>query len=178
MNFCSNCGHKVIQQIPEMDDRLRYVCESCHIIHYQNPNVIVGCLATWQGKILLCKRAIEPRLGKWTLPAGFMENGETTLQGAQRETFEEAGASFSKARLYREFDIPKINQVYLFYLAELDSCDYKAGIESLEVGLFEEKDIPWEELAFPVMTDILKEYFSDRSSSNFPVRFGEPNYTF
>lgn len=159
-----------------MDDRLRYVCESCHTIHYQNPNVIVGCLATWQGKILLCKRAIEPRIGKWTLPAGFMENGETTLEGAQRETLEEAGASFSEAKLYREFDIPSINQIYLFYLAELDSGKCQAGIESLEVGLFDEKDIPWGELAFPVMSDILKEYLVDQTNKNFPVRFGEPNY--
>ena len=176
MKFCSDCGAAVQQLIPECDDRLRYTCSSCGLIHYQNPKIIVGALPTWKGKVLLCKRAIEPRLGKWTLPAGFMENGETAEQGAMRETLEEAGARIQKPILYREFDLPSINQIYLFYRGEMVSEHSSAGIESFEVALFEEQDIPWQELAFPLMSDILKEYFSDRIDENYPVRSGEPNY--
>ena len=106
MKFCSECGNKTQQEIPDLDDRLRDVCTVCGVIHYQNPKVIVGALPTWKGKVLLCRRAIEPRYGKWTLPAGFMENGETTEQGARRETMEESGASLAQMSLYREFDIP------------------------------------------------------------------------
>lgn len=174
MKFCSDCGSTVSQKIPDMDDRLRYVCDHCGMIHYQNPNMVVGALITSGDKVLLCKRAIEPRHGYWTLPAGFMENGETTLAGAERETMEEAGAKMKNASLYRMFDIPYINQVYLFYRAELDGDNYAAGIESLEVALFEEKDIPWKDIAFPVVTDVLKEFYDDRKSGEFPVRTGLP----
>ena len=159
MKFCSECGHSVVQKIPEMDDRLRYVCENCQTIHYQNPNVVVGTLAYYGDRVLLCKRAIEPRLGYWTLAAGFMENGESTEDGAKRETWEESGAKYESSQLYRLFDIPFINQVYVFYLAELNSDEYRAGIESLEVGLFREDEVPWSELAFPVMQDVLEEFF-------------------
>ena len=176
MNYCSECGAKTERQIPEFDDRLRDVCTTCGIVHYQNPKVIVGALPTWEGKVLLCKRASEPRYGLWTLAAGFLENGETAEQGALRETVEESGASIELATLYREFDIPSINQIYLFYRGEMSSAYYKAGIESLEVKLFDEADIPWDKLAFPVMTDILKEFFSDRGQQEFPVRSGEPIY--
>ena len=176
MNFCSDCGNKVSLQTPEHDDRLRYVCSSCGAIHYQNPKVIVGALLSYKDKVLLCKRAIEPRLGKWTLPAGFMENAETTLEGARRETAEEAGVKFADGQLYRVFDIPKINQVYIFYRAELNDDNHEAGIESLEVDFFSADQIPWQDLAFPVMTDILKEYLQDRQSGNFRVRAGEPDY--
>jgi ADP-ribose pyrophosphatase YjhB (NUDIX family) len=176
MKFCSECGAGVVQKIPEMDDRLRYVCESCGTIHYQNPNVVVGTLAYFEDKVLLCKRAIEPRVGYWTIPAGFMENGESTEEGAKRETREESGAHYSDSRLYRIFDIPYINQVYMFYLAELTSADYESGIESLEVGLFDESDIPWEHLAFPVIQDVLEEFFEDRKSGIYPVRNGAPDF--
>lgn len=176
MNFCSECGESVELLIPELDDRLRHICSSCGFIHYQNPKIIVGALPTWKGKILLCKRAIEPRHGLWTLPAGFMENGETAEQGALRETLEEAGARISSPVIYRQFDIPSINQIYLFYRGEMSSQYFCAGIESLEVGLFDEDEIPWSELAFPVITDILKEFFADRIINNYPVRSGEPNY--
>ncbi|NRB39291.1 MAG: NUDIX hydrolase [Pseudomonadales bacterium] len=176
MNFCTECGAQVVQRIPDLDDRLRHVCVACGMIHYQNPKVIVGLLPTWQGKVLLCKRAIEPRLGKWTLPAGFMENGEAAEQGARRETMEEAGAAIAQTYIYREFDIPAINQIYLFYRGEMASADFCAGVESLEVALFDEADIPWHELAFPVMSDILAEYFEDRRSGVFGMRSGEPNY--
>ena len=111
MNFCSKCGEKVTLRIPEDDDRPRFVCDHCETIHYDNPKVVVGCIADYEGKILLCKRAIEPRAGLWTLPAGFMENGETSLQGAARETWEEARAEVANQQLYRLFDLPNINQI-------------------------------------------------------------------
>ena len=176
MKYCSECGHPVSHRIPEMDDRLRFVCDHCGMVHYQNPNVVVGTLPVWQDKILLCKRAIEPQYGLWTLPAGFLENGETTLAGAERETFEEAGAKVVNGRLYRLFDIPFIDQVYLFYLADLAEPEFSPGAESLETCLFSEADVPWHELAFPVIHDVLKEYFADRQRGEFPVRTGLPVY--
>lgn len=176
MKYCSACGKKVSYRIPENDDRLRYMCDACGIIHYINPKVVVGSLPVWQGKILLCRRAIEPQLGLWTLPAGFMENGETTLAGAERETFEEAGAEIINGRIYRIFDIPFISQVYMFYLAEMADEKHSPGIESLETQLFDEQDIPWQELAFPVIHDVLREYFEDRKEGVFPVRTGLPQY--
>ncbi|CAA0119261.1 NADH pyrophosphatase [BD1-7 clade bacterium] len=176
MKFCSECGQQVTHKVPELDDRKRYVCDSCGVIHYQNPKVIVGSLPVWQDQVLLCRRAIEPRYGYWTLPAGFMENGETTLEGAIRETQEEAGALLKDGTLYRLFDIPMINQVYLFYLAELQTPGMDPGIESLEVRMFDEADIPWDELAFPVMNDVLKEFFDDRRKNQYPVRTGLPSF--
>lgn len=176
MKYCSACGKKVSYRIPENDDRLRYMCDHCGIIHYINPKVVVGSIPVWGDKVLLCRRAIEPQLGLWTLPAGFMENGETTLAGAERETHEEAGADIINGRLYRLFDIPFISQVYLFYLADMASDAHSPGIESLETQLFAEHEIPWQELAFPVIHDVLREYFEDRKTGVFPVRTGLPLY--
>ncbi len=180
MKYCSECGAEVTQKIPEMDDRLRYVCTnpSCNTIHYQNPKVVVGTLAYYGDEVLLCKRAIEPQLGFWTLPAGFMENGESTSDGAKRETWEEAGADYDQSDIYRVFDIPFINQVYIFYLAELPKRHAEAGIESLEVGFYKEDDIPWDALAFPVIHDVLKEFFADRKEGQFKVRSGLPNFRY
>lgn len=175
MKFCSHCGVAVVQLIPEGDDRLRFVCESCNTIHYDNPRVIVGCVPEHEGKILLCKRAIAPREGWWTLPAGFMENGETTVQGAARETWEEARARVSDQQLYRLFDVPNINQVYMFYRAVVVDGEYGVGPESTEVALFTEAEIPWREIAFPVVHHALKEYFSDRKNDHFPVRVSSIN---
>lgn len=175
MNYCSECGKAVEHRIPEGDDRPRYVCDHCNIIHYQNPRVVVGCLITRQDKILLCRRAIEPRKNFWTIPAGFMENGETMLHGALRESMEEACAAVENEYLYRLFDIPRIHQVYVFYRGELRGDSYGVGPESLEVGLFEEGEIPWSELAFPVVTDILTEYLEDRKRGEYPVRISEPS---
>lgn len=135
--------------------------------------MIVGVVPIYKEQILLCRRAIEPRKGFWTVPAGFMENGETTLQGAIRETHEEAGATVTDHSLYRMFDLPYINQVYIFYRSRLASTDFAAGLESLEVRLFSEEDIPWSEIAFPVVTDTLREYFEDRKKGEFPVRVSE-----
>ena len=154
----------------EGDDRERYVCGNCGMIHYSNPRVIVGCVPVYQGKVLLCLRAIEPRKNYWTLPAGFMENGETTLQGAARETWEEARAKVSNLDLYRVFDVPHISQVYMFYRCDVDDGEFGVGPESLESDLYAEADIPWDRIAFPVVTETLKAYFADAPTGEFPVQ--------
>ncbi len=170
MKFCSDCGQGLVREIPEGDDRLRYVCTACQAIHYQNPKIIVGTLPVYGEQVLLCRRAIEPRKGFWTLPAGFMENGETTLAGAQRETREEAQACIINETLYRLFDLPYISQVYMFYRGDLLDGEYGIGPESLEVELFTEEQIPWDEIAFPVVVETLQEFFEDRKKGEFPVR--------
>lgn len=170
MNFCSQCGHAVVQKIPEGDSQLRYVCEHCHTVHYQNPKVVCGCLPVWQDKVLLCRRAIEPRRGFWTLPAGFMENGETTPEAAARETWEEAEAKVNMQGLYAVFNIRHINQIYMMFRAELENGEFGVGVESLETRLFSEEEIPWEELAFPSITRTLRYFFEDRKNGEFPVR--------
>lgn len=172
MNFCSHCGAQVKQTIPEGDNRLRYVCTDCDMIHYQNPRIIAGCIAEYDNKILLCKRAIEPRYGLWTLPAGFMENQETTQQAAARETQEEACAELEDMQLYCSYSIPHISQVYMMYRAKLVNGLASPGQESLETQLYLEEDIPWEQLAFPVVAESLKCYFEDRRRQHFPVRTG------
>jgi ADP-ribose pyrophosphatase YjhB (NUDIX family) len=172
MKFCSSCGAEVNLTIPSGDNRLRHVCinPDCATIHYQNPRIITGCLPTYEDKVLLCKRAIEPRHGLWTLPAGFMENGETTEQGAERESKEEANANLAIEQLYTLFDLPHINQVYFFYKATLTDMNFGPGDESLEVELFKESDIPWNELAFPVVEKTLNFYFADYKEKQFPFR--------
>lgn len=170
MNFCSQCGHTVEHRIPEGDSRLRHVCPSCHTIHYQNPRIIAGCLPVWRDKVLLCRRAIEPRHGFWTLPAGFMENGETIAEGAARETWEEAEANVAELSLYTVFNIPYINQVYMLHRGILVDGKFGVGVESLECRLFEEDEIPWDELAFPSIRKTLRHYFADRVSGEFPLR--------
>ncbi len=162
MNFCSHCGQPVRLRIPEGDNMPRYVCDACGTIHYQNPKIVTGCIPEWEDRLLLCRRAIEPRHGLWTLPAGFMENGETTAEGAARETLEEARARVAVDRLYALFNIPHINQVYLMFRARLLDLDFAPGPESLEVALFSEQEIPWNELAFPVVKETLNRYFHDR----------------
>jgi ADP-ribose pyrophosphatase YjhB (NUDIX family) len=173
MKYCSDCGQSVSKRIPEGEDRLRYVCDNCQAIHYQNPRNIVGTVPMQGNKVLLCRRAIEPRKGFWTLPAGFMENGETTLEGAIRETWEEAKATISQPSLYHLFDLPYINQVYIFYRGELTDDGFAAGTESLEVRLFTEQDIPWDEIAFKVVVETLKALFDDQRQGSFPVRVSE-----
>lgn len=173
MKYCSLCGHSVSKRIPPDDDRERYVCDNCSHIHYENPRVIVGVLPSWGTQVLLCKRAIEPRKGYWTIPAGFLENGESTADGARRETWEEACAEVGERHLYCIYDLPHINQVYVFFRAELLKKEFAAGPESLDVQLFEEQDIPWQDLAFPVVTSTLKYYYQDRKDGVFPTRNDE-----
>ena len=170
MKYCSDCAGELITAVPEGDNRERRLCGNCGRIHYENPRIVAGCLVTWQGSVLLCQRAIEPRRGYWTLPAGFLENGETTHAGAVRETWEEAQAKVAVHGLYTLFNLPHISQVYLFYRAELIDGRFASGDESLDVRLFDEATIPWGELAFPVVTDTLKHYFADRDSGVFPMR--------
>lgn len=173
MKFCSSCSSTIDWLIPEGDNRKRYVCsnkDECGEIHYQNPRIITGCLPTYKGQVLLCRRAIEPRYGLWTLPAGFLENQETTQQGAVRESLEEANANLDVKELYSIFDIPHINQVYFFYRAELIDTDFSPGIESLNVQLFTTKNIPWDELAFPAITKVLEYYISDSAKQQYKFR--------
>jgi ADP-ribose pyrophosphatase YjhB (NUDIX family) len=174
MKFCSSCGDPVSRRVPEGDDRPRYICDSCSTIHYENPKIVAGCIPAWEGQVLLCRRAIEPRRGLWTLPAGFMENGETTSQAAERETLEEACARVRIEALYALFNLPHIDQVYMIFRAQLRDTDFRPGAESLEVALFAEHGIPWSQLAFPVITETLRLYFSDRAQGgDFPVRVGD-----
>lgn len=149
-------------RIPEGDTLPRYVCPACRAIHYQNPKMVVGCIPEWESKILLCRRAIPPREGMWTLPAGFMENNETLAQGAARETLEEANARVKIRELYAVYNLPHISQVYLLFRAELLDLDFFPGAESLDVKLFEEHEIPWKEIAFRVIHDPLKRYLEER----------------
>lgn len=164
MNYCSSCGSVVEKKIPDGDQLPRFVCTVCEIIHYENPKIIVGCMPVWEDQILLCKRAIEPRYGYWTIPAGFMENGEIAEEGAIRETMEEAGAHVEILRLSSVYSIPHINQVYLMYLARLVSLDFDPGPESLEVDLFRPEEIPWAEIAFPAVHFALTKYLENRES--------------
>jgi len=157
IRFCNLCGADVSHVVPAGDSLPRHVCNSCGHIHYENPRLVVGCVAEWEGRILLCRRAIEPQLGFWTLPAGFMENGETTAQAASRETMEEAGASILLDAPFAMISIAHINQVHLFYRGRLATPAYAAGDESLEVLLLNEEDIPWQDLAF---RSILKFFYS------------------
>lgn len=165
MKFCSECAHPVTLQIPEGDTRLRSVCDNCGTIHYENPKLVLGTIPVWRTgdevRVLLCKRAIEPRYGYWTLPAGFMENGETTGEAAIRETREEAGANIALHDLFSLVNVPHVDQVHLFYMATLLDTNYKAGIESLEVALFTEAEIPWDDLAFPTVIYTLRAFFED-----------------
>lgn len=170
MNFCSVCGAAVALRIPDNDNRPRFVCERCQAIHYQNPKIVVGCVPVYDGRVLLCRRAIEPRKGYWTLPAGFLENGEACSDGARRETREEACADVVDLQLYTLFDLPHISQVYMFYRAEVVEGRFGVGAESLDAELFGLDRIPWDALAFPVVADTLAYFIEDCRSGHFPVR--------
>lgn len=172
MNFCSHCGAGLTQRIPAGDDRLRFVCDQCQTIHYQNPRMVVGTIPEWKDRILLCRRAIEPRAGLWTLPAGYLENGETMIDGARRETREEAGAKLEALAPFALLDLPFINQIYLMFRGALATTAYHPGEESLEVQLFSEADIPWDDLAFVVVRKTLEHYFSDRVEGRFRFHTG------
>jgi ADP-ribose pyrophosphatase YjhB (NUDIX family) len=164
MNFCSQCGHPVVQRIPEGDHRPRHVCDSCGTVHYQNPKIVAGCVPEYQGRILLCRRAIEPRRGYWTIPAGFMENGETTQDAARRESFEEALADVEIGSLLAVVHVLHADQVHVMFRARLAQPEFGAGDESLEVKLCDESDIPWDEIAFRSVDYALRRYLEDRQA--------------
>lgn len=171
MRYCPECGAPVEVRQPPDDHRERHICTACGAVHYHNPKLIVGAIPEWKdGRILLCRRAIEPRHGLWTLPAGFMELGETTLEGAARETLEEANARVEIGELYALYNIPHIDQVQLLFRARLLDLDFSPGVESLDVRLFSEQDIPWTELAFRPVRFSLQHYFEDRKAGNFQFR--------
>ena len=159
MNYCNQCGQSVTLRVPADDNRERFVCDHCDYIHYQNPNNICGAILTEGDRVLLCKRAIEPRYGMWTLPAGFMENQETVAEAAAREAMEEANAKTGELKLFGIFSMPYISQVYLMFHGELASSEVSPGQESLEVGLFTRGQIPWDSLAFPVITHSLQLFY-------------------
>ena len=164
MKFCSDCAAPLSIKIPDGDTRERSVCVSCGAIHYINPRNVVGSIPVHSDQVLLCRRAIEPRLGYWTLPAGFMEIGESTSEGAVRETLEEAGAIIEIGALYSLLNVPHAEHVHLFYLAKMSSPHFSAGEESLEVALFHEHEIPWKEIAFPTVKQTLEWFFADRTA--------------
>ncbi len=167
IKYCSKCGKPTISVTPDGDDRLRDICSVCKTVHYENPKVVVGCIARWGEKILMCRRAIEPRYGRWTLPAGFLEIGETVAEGAQRETLEEACARATHLEPYALYNLTFVGQVYIMFLARLADTDFGPGPESLSVRLFREEVIPWDDIAFKVVEKTLKKYFRDRKTGEF-----------
>jgi len=169
MKFCSQCGGDIEHKIPEDDNRHRHVCVHCETIHYQNPNIVAGTVPVFEEKVLLCRRAIEPRYGFWTLPAGFMENQETTTEAAIRETLEEAEADVVIDSLYTVINVPQIDQVHMYFRARLIDGKFGAGAESLETRLFEESEIPWDELAFPTVRKTLELFFEERKQASFGI---------
>lgn len=170
IKHCKNCGAAVVYRLPDDGDtKERAICGACQTVHYENPLMVVGTVPYWGDRVLLCKRNIEPRWGKWTLPAGFMELNETVAEGAARETVEEAGAEFEMKAFFSLVNIPRVGQVHLFYLAELLSDQFDPGHETIEARLFTEEEIPWDEIAFKTVAETLKRYFSDRRAGQFAI---------
>jgi ADP-ribose pyrophosphatase YjhB (NUDIX family) len=172
IQHCKNCGCAVAYRQPDDGDtKLRAVCTACTTVHYENPLNVVGTVPIWHSatgpQVLLCKRNIEPRKGYWTLPAGFMELGETAAQGAARETAEEAGAQIEMQALFTLISVPRVGQVHFFYLAKLHSEVFDIGFETMEAKLFSEADIPWDSIAFGTVRDTLQHYFSDAKAGAF-----------
>jgi len=172
LKYCSDCSAALTYRVPPGDSLPRAVCDACGSIHYENPRMIVGCVVEWQGKVLLCKRAIEPRYGLWTVPAGFLENGETTAAGAQRETLEEANARVEIDALFALYNLPHINQVYMLFRGRLLDADFGAGAETLETRLVDEHEVPWNEIAFVTVRNTLTHYFNDRRKGEFEFHMG------
>jgi ADP-ribose pyrophosphatase YjhB (NUDIX family) len=170
IKHCRNCGAEVVYRVPDDGDtRTRAVCPACDTIHYENPLNVVGTVPHWGDKVLLCKRNIEPRWGKWTLPAGFMELNETAMQGAARETDEEAGAKFEMESLITLLSVPNVGQVHMYWCAKLLSDQFDPGHETIEARLFTEDEIPWDEIAFKTVYETLKCYFADRRAGRVGV---------
>lgn len=170
IKHCKNCGIAVVYRIPDDGDtKERAVCPACTTIHYENPLNVVGTIPYLGDKILLCKRNIEPRFGKWTLPAGFLELGETTAQGAVRETHEEAGAQIEMEGLFSIINVARVGQVHMFYRARLLSDQFNPGYETIETQLYSEADIPWDEIAFRTVKETLELFFADRKAGHFRI---------
>ena len=168
IKHCKQCGTDVVYRLPDDGDtKERAICTACHTVHYENPLNVVGTVPYWGDKVLLCKRNIEPRWGKWTLPAGFMELGETTAEGAARETDEEAGAQIEMQDLFSLLNVARVGQVHLFYRARLLSDQFHPGYETIEARLFAEHEIPWDEIAFRTVKETLVRYFSDRQAGRY-----------
>ena len=172
MNYCTNCGQPLILSVPEGDDRKRDMCKACGTVHYSNPKIVVGAIPVYQDRILICRRAIEPRYGLWTLPAGFMEDDETVEQGVRREAMEEAGIELTSLAPFTLFSLPFVSQVYLMFRAVMPTPRFAAGKESLEVKLISESEIPWDELAFPVIEETLRFFVGDRAKGRFEFHSG------
>jgi ADP-ribose pyrophosphatase YjhB (NUDIX family) len=171
MNYCSHCGSdRLRQRIPEGDHVPRTVCTNCQTIHYQNPKLVVGCLPVWEDRVLLCRRAIEPAYGLWNIPSGYLENGESVVEGAKREVREEANAEVDIHYLATLYNIERINQVYLQFVGQLVGGQYGIGAESLDSRLFTEQEIPWDEIAFTSSAFTLRNYFTDRKTKRQEVR--------
>jgi ADP-ribose pyrophosphatase YjhB (NUDIX family) len=169
IKYCRACGTLVAYVVPADDNRERAVCPSCSTVHYENPLNVVGTVPVWGTQVLLCKRAIEPRRGFWTLPAGFLELGETTADGALRETIEEAGAQIELGPLFSVLNVARVGQVHLFYLATMRSQVLAPGSETLEARLFREEEVPWDEIAFRTVRESLRYFFDDRRRGQFGV---------
>jgi ADP-ribose pyrophosphatase YjhB (NUDIX family) len=170
MKFCSQCGGPVTLTVPADDDRPRHVCPACNLVHYQNPKLVVGCIPLWEERILMCRRDIEPRRGYWTLPAGFLEIGETAAEGARRETFEETGSRVVDLSPYLMVDIVPVNQIYLMFRSALQAPDFHPTRESSEVKLMAEKEIPWDDIAFKVIEKTLHYFLTDRPTGSFDFK--------
>ena len=169
IQHCRVCGAKTEYRVPADDNRERAVCTACGEIHYENPLNVVGTVPVWGDQVLLCRRNIEPRLGMWTLPAGFMELGETTADGALRETIEEAGAKVEMQGLFSVLNVVRVGQVHLFYRARMLDTSLNPGPETIEAALFREHEIPWDELAFRTVRLTLELFFADRRRGSWGV---------
>ena len=170
IKHCKNCGTAVVYRIPDDGDtKHRAVCPACNTVHYENPLNVVGTVPHFGDRVLLCKRNIEPRWGKWTLPAGFMELNETLAEGAARETVEEAGAQFEMEGLFSILSVARVGQVHMFYTARLLSDTFAPGFETIEARLFTEAEIPWDEIAFRTVKETLAHYFADRRTGQFSI---------
>ncbi len=174
MNYCSHCGSdQLVFRIPEGDNFPRLVCGNCGTIHYSNPKIVTGCLSIWEDKVLLCKRAIEPRVGYWNVPSGYLENKESVEEGAKRELWEEARAQVDLLGVHSIYSLPHIDQVYVHFLGRLTELTFEPGEESLETALFTETEIPWSEIAFTSSEFSLKRYFADVQHGQHKTHWGQ-----
>jgi ADP-ribose pyrophosphatase YjhB (NUDIX family) len=173
IRHCKVCGGATVYAVPPDDNRERATCTVCHTVHYENPLNVVGTVPVWGDQVLLCRRNIEPRFGLWTLPAGFMELGETIEQGAARETDEEAGAHFEMQGLFSVLSVVRVGQVHLYFRARLLDTAFAPGPETIEAQLFREEEIPWDELAFRTVRETLKYFFADRARGHFEVHVAD-----